>query len=277
MTAPGGVVVTGAARGIGRASVVQLAGRGLHTFAGVRDEADAAALSTIDGAVTPLPLDVTDADQVHLAAELVREELGGRPLHGVVNNAGQMLSGPWEYVPAADLQRLVDVNVVGPLRVVQAFLPLLRESRGTVVNIGSTSARMPGRFVGPYAASKAALEALSSSLRLELADAGVSVSVIEPGAVATGLWEHERDAHAHWAAALPADGRDHYGRRAASRGTKLADVGVGGLGPEEVAAVVADAVTSSRPRPRYVVGGRARTLVLLGRVLPERAVVRLRS
>lgn len=272
----GGVLVTGASRGIGRACVDELARRGLHVVAGVRRAEDAEALDReTSGRVTPVLLDVTDTAQVRAAATRVQDLLGGEPLRAVVNNAGTMLSGPLEHVSLDEVRRLLEVNVVGPLTVVQAFLPLLRASNGRIVNIGSTSGRHAGRFVGAYAASKAGMEALTSTLRLELADAGVAVCIVEPGAVATDLWDQDGIAQEEWMAALGPDGRRHYGPRAERRLAKLADVKEGALQPQAVAAVVAEALTSRRPRPRYVVGRRAAVLVAATRALPERALIRL--
>jgi NAD(P)-dependent dehydrogenase (short-subunit alcohol dehydrogenase family) len=267
-----GVLVTGASGGIGRACVAELSRQGLHVFAGVRDlEVGRELAARSPATVTPVLLDVTDEEQVRAAADRVAGALGGDELRGVVNNAGIMVSGPLEHVPLADVRRHLEVNLVGPLTVVQAFLPLLRASRGRVVNIGSTSGRVSGRFVGAYAASKAGLESLGSTLRLELSEAGVAVVVVEPGVVATELWDRELAAQDAWLDGLPSAYHD----LAAERRSKLATLKETGLPPETVAAVVAGALLSPRPRPRYVVGRRARLVLAASRVLPERALIRL--
>ncbi len=274
MSAPApGVLVTGAARGIGRACVAELAGRGLHVLAGVRTPEDADAVRS--ERVTPLLLDVTDEAGVRAAAVEAAAVLRGTTLLGVVNNAGTMVSGPLEHVPLDAVRRQLEVNLLGPLAVAQAFLPMLRASGGRVVMVGSTSGRLAGRFVGPYAASKAGLERLAATLRLELAGSGVTVSVVEPGAVATSLWDREVAAQDAWTAALPPEGREHHGAAAAHRRGRLAGLGAAALDPAEVAAAVAEALLSTAPRPRYVVGRRARLLVAMERTLPERVRIRL--
>lgn len=273
---PGGVLVTGAGGGIGRACVDELRGRGLLVVAGLRQDDDVQAMrAEATAGVTPILLDVTDPAHVSAAVSRVEEVVGPSGLRGVVNNAGWMLSGPLEHVSVADVRRLLEVNVLGPLTVVQAFLPLLRASQGRVVNIGSTSGRVAGRFVGPYAASKAALDSLTRTLRLEVADSGVAVSIVEPGVVATSLWDKELGAQDEWVAAFSSEAHDRYGASAARRRAKLAELRGRGLDPGEVAAAVAEALLSPHARPRYIVGRDAQLRSAVTRLLPERALIRL--
>jgi NAD(P)-dependent dehydrogenase (short-subunit alcohol dehydrogenase family) len=185
------VLVTGAARGIGRATVERLATSGWHVVAGVRRAADvdavAAAADGTRGRITPVVLDVTDA--AHLAA--LDADLPER-LDGVVNNAGVMVGGPIEGVSPDDLRRQLEINVVAQVAVTQAVLPRLRTSRGRVVFVSSLSGRVATPMTGPYNASKFALEAVADALRMEVAPWRIAVSVVQPAQTDTDLW---RDAH----------------------------------------------------------------------------------
>jgi NAD(P)-dependent dehydrogenase (short-subunit alcohol dehydrogenase family) len=183
----GGVLVTGASSGIGAAIARELAVRGFNVFGTVRNAEDEATLAARD--VVPIRMDVTDARSIAAARAEVEQALGGEPLAGVVNNAGIPAAGPLELVPLADLRRVLEVNLVGAVAVIQAFLPLLKASRGRIVNISSLAGRTALPFMGPYAASKFGLEAASDSLRRELAPFGVGVVVIEPGNIQSKIWD----------------------------------------------------------------------------------------
>ena len=134
-------------------------------------------------------MDVTDAPSIAAARVEVQRTLGGRPLSGLVNNAGIPAAGPLELVPLGELRRVLEVNLVGAVAVTQAFLPLLKASRGCIVNMSSLAGRAALPFLGPYAASKFGLEAISDSLRLELSQFGVDVIVIEPGNIQSKIWD----------------------------------------------------------------------------------------
>ena len=183
----GGVVVTGASSGIGAAIAHELAARGFTVFGTIRRPQDGAAL--VAAGVTPIPMDVTDASGIAAARVTVERALGGRPLAGLVNNAGVPAAGPLELVPLEELRRVLEVNLVGAVAVTQAFLPLLKVSRGRIVNMSSLAGRAALPFLGPYAASKFGLEAVSDSLRRELAPFGVGVIVIEPGNIESKIWD----------------------------------------------------------------------------------------
>lgn len=183
----GGVLVTGASSGIGAAVALELAQRGFVVFGSIRRPEDAAALVAVG--VTPVRMDVTDSSDIAVARSAVERALGGRPLAGLVNNAGIPAAGPLEFVPLADLRRVLEVNLIGAVAVTQAFLPLLRISRGRIVNISSIAGLAAMPFLGPYAASKFGLEAVSDSLRRELLPFGVGVIVIEPGNIESKIWD----------------------------------------------------------------------------------------
>src|SRR5438132_5517345 len=181
-----GVVVTGASPGFGAAIVRHLAGRGFRVFGTVRRAEDEVAL-TRDG-LTAVRMDVTDTASVRRAREQVDRALAGTPLAGLVNNAGIPAAGPLELFPLDELRQILEVNLIGALAVTQAFLPLLKASRGRIVNMSSVAGRSALPFLGPYAASKFGLEAISDSLRRELLPFGVRVIVIEPGTFKTAIW-----------------------------------------------------------------------------------------
>src|SRR5438093_1841345 len=181
-----GVVVTGASTGIGAAIARDLSGRGFRVFGTVRRAEDEAALER--AGVTAVRMDVTDPTSIARAREQVERALAGAPLEGLVNNAGIPAAGPLELFPLDELRRVLEVNLVGVLAVTQAFLPLLKASRGRIVNMSSIAGLGALPFMGPYAASKFALEAMSDSLRRELLPFGVRVIVIEPGSFKTAIW-----------------------------------------------------------------------------------------
>jgi NAD(P)-dependent dehydrogenase (short-subunit alcohol dehydrogenase family) len=189
-----------------------------------------------------------------------------------VNNAGVAIAAPLELVPLDELRRQLEVNLVGQVAVTQAFLPAVRAARGRVVLMGSIGGKSALPFLGPYAASKFALEAVADSLRIELRPFGVSVSIIEPGSIKTPIWTKGAARAEELRAAFPADRQDLYGA-AIERFRRVALArGLAGVGPDEVAKAVEHALTADRPNARYLVGKDAR----LRRRL-ERLPVRLRD
>lgn len=253
------VLVTGASSGIGLAVARHLAGLGHRVYAGARKPDDLAALAEIAN-VLPLRLDVRSADEVAAAVQLVAAQ--GMGLYGLVNNAGVGELGPLLGWTDAQLQRLFDINVFGPHRLTNAFMPLLLASRGRVVNIGSQGGSITSRFFGPYTMTKHALEAYSQALQLELAPHGVAVSIVQPGGVATKVGENAQDTtRAHFeqtpeplraealqalaAMSHPAPPRTDEPESATNR--RLSD-------PAVVCGAVHQALFSDRPKLRYLVG-----------------------
>jgi NAD(P)-dependent dehydrogenase (short-subunit alcohol dehydrogenase family) len=269
------VVVTGASRGIGAAIVRRLVGDGFRVVAGVRRTEDATRLrDRLGGRVLPVLLDVTDPDAVAATAELVGGEVDDRGLTGLVNNAGIAVAAPLEFLPPAELRRQLDVNVVGQHAVTQALVPLLRRGRGRIVNLGSIGDRVVAPVTGPYHVSKFALRAWSDTLRLELSPWGIEVVLVEPGAVATPIWETSIAAAERLRQVLPPNVEELYGRAmAAARAGALRNA-ARGMPAAEVATVVARALTVRRPRTRYLVGTDARVAAIVAR-LPDRLRDRL--
>ncbi len=269
-------MITGASGGIGRACALRLARNGFRVFAGYRKEADAASLAAeATGELDPLPIDVTDAAQIADAARRVDEAVGGEGLWGLVNNAGIPVPGPVEALPIDDLRRQLEVNLVGQIAVTQALLPSLRRARGRVVNMTSVGGRVGTPFMGAYHASKFGLEGISDALRRELAGVGVDVTAVEPGSIATAMWDRGRE-HADGAISrISAEVRDAYGSDLEAALEVATRAGERGSDPDKVARTVERALTARRPRARYVVGADARAMILAQAILPTRAFDRL--
>jgi NAD(P)-dependent dehydrogenase (short-subunit alcohol dehydrogenase family) len=264
------VVITGASTGIGEACAVLLDGCGYRVFAGVRRDEDGAALrAKASERLTPVLLDVTDAVSVAAAAAVVRAALGEGGLAGLVNNAGIAVAAPLEFIPLDALRQQLEVNVIGQVAVTQAFLPLLRAGRGRIVNISSVGGLIASPFFGPYSASKFALEALSDALRGELRPWGLHVALIEPGTIATPIWEKSLAAADRLIARLPSRAMEYYGKVIPAIRSQARASGKAGVAPEVVARVVHRALTARRPKARYLVGRGARIIPLIA-ALPDR-------
>nr|WP_243455078.1 SDR family oxidoreductase [Meiothermus sp. CFH 77666] len=266
-------MITGASTGIGEACALWLQDRGYRVFAGVRKNTDAEALQQKSkGHLTPVLLDVADEASIRKAVQFVLTQTP--KLEGLVNNAGIAVAGPLEFVPLQELRRVLEVNVVGQVAVTQAFLPLLREARGRIVLMSSISGRVAAPLMGPYAASKFALEAIGDALRRELAPWGIEVSIIEPGNIQTPIWRKG----IAWGEALKEqlspDATQLYGGAIDGILRYIRGQDGRGLHPNEVAKVVEQALVSARPKTRYVVGRDARVGALLARMLPDRWVDR---
>ena len=267
------VVVTGASTGIGRACALHLAARGFDVLAGVRKAEDGERLREAagsNGGLTPLRLDVTDADSVREAGATVDERTGARGLAGLVNNAGVGTGGPLEFIPLDDVRRQFEVNLIGQIAVTQAMLHALRKRRGRIVNMGSAGGHTPPPFAAPYAASKAALRATSESLRRELRPWGIWVATVQPGAIATPIWDKGAATAQEVRARLPEGTDALYGDVLDGAGAMTEKLAAAGLPPEKVARVVERALTSRRPRRDYIVGRDARLQIGLDRLLPTR-------
>jgi len=270
------VVVTGASSGIGEASALKLATVGFDVFAGVRKEADGERLRSESGSkVVPLSIDVTDQDSIRAAAAQVTEAVGERGLAGLVNNAGVAISGPLEFIPIEELRQQIEINLIGQVAVTQAFLGLIRAGRGRIVNVSSIGGRIALPFAGPYAASKFGIEAISDSLRRELRPWGIEVSVIEPGSVATKIWDKGTAKARELSANLPAEGMELYGGAIAKMQKLAAETAARGMPPEEVAEDVIHALTSAKPKTRYLVGRDAKMRARVSALVSDRTFDRL--
>jgi NAD(P)-dependent dehydrogenase (short-subunit alcohol dehydrogenase family) len=260
------VLVTGASKGIGEACALRLARAGYRVFAGVRAAADGERLRA--AGLTPVPLDITDPGQVEAAARFVAAETGAHGLAGLVNNAGIAVAGPLEFLPVSALRHQLEINVIGQVAVTQAVLPALRRARGRIVFIGSVSGRSALPFTGAYAASKYALEAITDALRIELMPWGLHVSIVEPGVIATPIWDTSLALGEELIASMPPSAVELYGSRLDGL-RKRALRGRSGRDPDDVAQAVEHALSARRPRTRYLVGMDARLRILF-LLLPTR-------
>lgn len=267
---PGGVVVTGASSGIGAACAVHLADRGFRVFAGVRRIQDGETLRLRNPLIVPILLDVTDHRSIVLATQEVANSVGDGGLIGLVNNAGIAVGGPLEVLPLDDLRRQLEVNVVGQVAVTQAFLPLLRRGRGRIVNMGSIAGRATTPILGAYAMSKHALEAMTTAFRLELDRWGIDVSIIEPGAIATPIWEKSIEAADRLQSKIGEEAVALYADQLACVRRVVGDAERRAIPADAVAKAVAHALTARRPRTHYLVGADAKFRAFLVACLPDR-------
>lgn len=274
MATRGAVVVTGSSTGIGRACAVALDREGFHVLAGVRKEADGESLKIAAAGVEPVIVDVTDAATIEALRAKVDAEHGGR-LAGLVNNAGISVAGPLEGVPIEEWRRQFEVNVIGQVAVTKALLPALRAAKGRVAFMSSVGGRNAIGLLGPYGASKHAIEAVGDSLRQEMQPFGVNVALVEPGAVATPIWQKGLDDADDMRAALGDEVNRLYGARLDGFQALAEKTAAAGVPPEDVAKAVLHALTSDRPKTRYVVGRDAKAQLAMKAVLPDRALDRL--
>ncbi len=270
------VVVTGASTGIGRAIAAKAAEGGAHVFASVRKAADAEALKAALGVgVTPLLFDVTDEAGVRAGAAQVAAALGGRRLFGLVNNAGIAVSGPLLHIDADELRKQMEVNLIGVHQVTQAFAPLLGADpdragpKGRIVMMSSVGGRNGSPMVGPYNASKFALEGYSQSLRRELMLYGIDVIVVGPGAISTPIWDKAEDVDVARFENTPYREMVHKTR------DYMLKIGREGLPPEDVGALVWSILNDPKPKTRYAILRKPLMDSFLPRVLPPRFVDRL--
>ncbi|HWF56595.1 MAG TPA: SDR family NAD(P)-dependent oxidoreductase [Solirubrobacteraceae bacterium] len=260
----GTVFVTGAARGIGRATVARLAAGGWDVVAGVRRAEDAEAVTALDPArIRAVTVELTDPSAIAGLDSVLPARLDA-----IVNNAGIVVGGPVEAVPAAELRRQLEVNVVAQAAVTQAVLGRLRASRGRIVFVSSLSGRISTPMTGAYNASKFALEGMADALRMELAPWGIKVVLVEPAQTDTDMWRQAQDELDATVAALSDEYRQLYAahiegfRKSIPRSQKMA------TSVEGAAATIERALTARRPRARYVVGRSAQIQAAMARLTP---------
>jgi len=267
------VVITGVSSGIGRGATKTLVENGFHVFGSVRKAEDAEPLTAAFGdSFTPLVFDVTDESGIATAADAVARQLGEAALAGLVNNAGIAVSGPLRYLDAEEIHHQFEVNLYGAFRVTKAFLPLLGADHGRsgkpgrIVMISSVGGKVGSPFLGPYVASKHALEGLSESWRRELMVHGIDVVIVGPGAVATDIWDKAQavDISRY-------EDTEYYSVLKRFQDYFIAQ-GKKGLPPEKIGKVVLEILTTKTPKVRYAVVQNAFTNWILPRLLPKRVV-----
>jgi len=272
----GTVLITGASTGIGQACALLLDRLGFSVFAGVRQDIDAQTLQQkASQRLIPIFLDVTDAESIASVVEKVTNTVGNVGILGLVNNAGIAVPGPLELLPIAEFQHQMNVNVTGQLAVTQAFLGLLRQGRGRIVNMGSIAGRSPTPFLGAYNASKFALEALTDVMRMELKPWGISVSIIEPGSIATPIWNKSLTQAEIGQDSLPESALDLYGQAMNTVRQKMQTIAARGISADIVAQAVVHALTAKQPKTRYLIGQDAKIQAVLKHILPDKLHDRL--
>jgi NAD(P)-dependent dehydrogenase (short-subunit alcohol dehydrogenase family) len=275
------VLITGASTGIGRACALRLDRSGWRVYAGIRDPSHADELASASSErLRPVTIDVTDAATITATADLLRDELGEEGLQGLVNNAGISVQGPLEHLALDEFRRQFEVNLTGQLAVTQAVLQLVRTGRGRIVMMSSISGRaMSLPLIAPYSASKVALEAVGEALRYELLPEGIHVTLVEPGVIDTPIWSKGDSTVDPTIEALPQDARTRYSTMIRQGARLAAQRARRGLEPDRVARRVEHALTSSRPRLRYLVGLdahlRAYSEPFIPQLLKDRIVRRL--
>lgn len=269
------ILITGASTGIGEACAIYLDKLGYQVFAGVRNKMDGDALrQKASKRLIPIFLDVTEETSIRTAVKTITEILGTANLVGLVNNAGIAIAGAVELLPIAELRKQLEVNVIGQIAVTQAFLPMLRKTQGRIINISSESGKISFPFLGAYCASKFALEALTDALRIELQAWGIQVVLIEPGVIATPIWEkslakadeiwNQSSSEVHHLYSSARDAIQNKTNQITKNGGK------NGLPAEVVAKTVTKALTTKKPKTRYVIGLDAKLGIGLAKIIPDR-------
>jgi len=269
------VFITGVTSGIGEACAIRLAGTGLRVLGtGLSSEACDSFNREFEGRVEAIQMDLRDPASVAKAGEWVAEKVGETGLQGLVNNAGVDIPGPLEFIPLDKLREQFEVNVFGQMAVIQALMPLIRQGRGRIVNIGSIDGRAVTPFQGGYGATKHAIEALTDVLRMELSPWGIPVIVVEPGDIATPIWEKSLAIADRMLEIVPKRCIELYGPLMNAAKATATAMSKKAKSPDTVARAVDHALTATRPKPRYLVGADAKIRLAL-EVLPTRWVDRL--
>ncbi|HEY4838573.1 MAG TPA: SDR family NAD(P)-dependent oxidoreductase [Candidatus Acidoferrales bacterium] len=266
------VVVTGVSTGIGRGTTKVLISKRFRVFGSVRKQADADLLQKEFGnAFVPLIMDITDADAVHQAAQKVGSMIGDRNLVGLVNNAGIVVSGPLLYLRPSEYKRQLDVNMISPLVVIQAFAPLLGTDKnrkgpaGRVVSISSSTAKVAVPLLGAYSSSKSGLEGMLDVLRRELMLFGIDVVIIEPGTVNTAMYDKgEKEDLSEFRQTEYWEAVQNFQKFI------INEARTNGLAPERIGEAVHVALTTAKPKARYAVVPQRFKNWTLPRLLPAR-------
>ena len=263
------ILVTGASSGIGWATSLELAEKGWRVFAAVRKEADAKKLrDASSGKITTVIMDIVDYESVKRGAKEIEKALGGAGLDALFNNAGISVQGPLEIIPIELFEQQIRVNVFGHVFVTQTFLPLLRKAQGRIVFTSSESGRMTLPMMAPYSASKFALEAVASALRIELRPWKIRVSSVELQTIKTPMWEKIDTSTEKLIASLPQKARDLYQKELKTQSVFPKWQAEMGISMKKAVRVIIRALSARSPKARYLVGYEARLLVYSHAIAP---------
>jgi NAD(P)-dependent dehydrogenase (short-subunit alcohol dehydrogenase family) len=276
MSAPS-VLITGSSTGIGFACAMLLDKHGFNVFAGVRNASDGEKLKACASQhLTPVLLDVTQPDSIERAFEFIKQEVGESGLAGLVNNAGIGIASPVEFFPMDDLRTIFEVNVFGQISVTQTFLPLLRQAKGRIINIGSIGDRITMPFGGALCASKSAFASFTEAMRLELSAWGIEVCLIEPASISTPAVDKVKAGNEKRIEELPAAGAQLYASKFRLFTQRAIEREKNGSQPEVVANAVYQALISKQPKTRYLAGKDSATLATLAKWMPDRLLDQIR-
>ena len=268
------LLISGCSTGIGRACALHFAKNGYHVFAGVRKATDAKSLEAADssGNLEPVKLDVTDKTQLSELKETLDLRIGDVGLAGLINNAGIARGGPLEYVDPQDVHDMFNVNVMGPVLLTQAFLPLLRVAKGRIVMVSSVAGKLPLALMGGYNISKCGLEAFNDTLRQELAPHGIRVSLVVPGPIETPLLQGSDRQFQETFDSLSEEGKERYGDMIERFRAYFQIARQSALPPQAVAEAVELALESARPKTRYLVTKEAKFAYFFRWLLSDRVL-----
>jgi len=256
------ILVTGASSGIGWATSLELAEKGWRVFAAVRKEADAKKLrDASSGKITTVIMDIVDYESVKRGAREIEKVLGGAGLDALFNNAGISVQGPLEIIPIELFEQQIRVNVFGHVFVTQTFLPLLRKAQGRIVFTSSESGKITLPLIGPYSASKFALEAVANAFRIELRPWKIRVSSVELQTIKTPMWEKIDTSTEKLMASLPKQTRDLYQNELKTLSVFPKWQAEMGISMKKAVRVIIRALSARSPKARYLVGYEARLLV----------------
>ena len=267
------IVVTGTSTGIGAATARELGKRGFHVLAGVRSKIDADKIR--DTNIEPIILDITNEAHISALIERITSDKEQRPLRALINNAAIEINAPVEVLPLSEWRRQFEVNLIGQVAMIQALLPELFKSSGTVINISSIGGKGAMGGYGPYAATKFALEAVSDSLRREIEHLGVKVVVVEPGAVTSEMSKRVRSNAEHITNGMTTVQRDRYGNFMKAMVSQAESYINKAVSAEKAGQIIADILNKKRPRTRYTIGRDAAMLSILIKYLPDRLIDKL--
>ncbi len=264
------VLITGTSTGIGRACALRLAKHGCHVFASVRRHEDGDALvADAEGEITPLVFDVTDHDARIRAVDQIRQSTESDGLFALINNAGALSAGPLEFLTIENIRYYLELNLISAIALTQLCIPLLRPSKGRIVNIGSSQDLFTPPYFGAYTIAKWGMRGFHQALRLELRPSGIQCVLVVPGAIKTSIWKDvpriEEDLKA-----ISARAAELYGDLARAVQTGAASLESRGLGPEKVAEAIELALTAKRPKPEVIIGKDAKYLMRPLGLLPTR-------
>jgi len=273
MTDQKSIFITGASKGIGNTTALYLAERGFRVFAGFRKMEDGETLKDEGkGNVVPIRIDVTKPEMIAEAFTVIGKILGDKGLNGLVNNAGVAVAGPLEFLPVEKIRQQMEINFIGQIAVTQAAMPFIRKAGGRIINMSSISGRFTSPFLAPYSASKFALEVFSDALRRELMPWDIKVVVVEPGSIATPIWDSSLERIDKMLAEMPERAHELYNKQFEIMRRQIEETEKKGDPPENVARTVYKALTARNPKTRYPVGLHIKLASLAVRLVPDKVI-----